>query len=59
MLAQQQAVSLRGRIVDAENARPLRRVIVAIARGDRRVRPVLTDEDGRFEIVLPRCLPRS
>ena len=44
----QQAVSVRGRVVDGENNRPLRRTIVALARGDRSKRPVLTDEDGRF-----------
>jgi CBS domain-containing protein len=52
-LAQPPAVSLRGHVVDAENERPLRRSIVSLARGDFRVRPVLTDEDGRFVIDLP------
>jgi hypothetical protein len=52
-LAQQAAVSVRGRVVDAENNRPLRRTIVSLARGDRSERPVLTDEEGRFEIQLP------
>jgi hypothetical protein len=54
-LAQQPAVSLRGQVVDAENDRPLRRAIVSLARGDDRVRPVLTDEEGRFEIELPEA----
>jgi hypothetical protein len=53
LLAQPPAVSLRGRVVDAENDRPLRRTIVSLARGDVRARPVLTDEDGRFTIDLP------
>lgn len=52
-MAQPSPVSLRGRVVDAENERPLRRSIVSLARGDLRVRPVLTDEDGRFAIDLP------
>jgi len=52
-LAQPPAVLLRGHVVDAENERPLRRSIVSLARGDLRVRPVLTDEDGRFVIDLP------
>jgi hypothetical protein len=54
-LAQQAAVSVRGRVVDAENDRPLRRTIVSLARGDRSKRPVLTDEEGRFEIELPNA----
>jgi Carboxypeptidase regulatory-like domain len=52
-MAQPPAVSLRGHVVDAENERPLRRSIVSLARGDLRVRPVLTDEDGSFVIELP------
>jgi Carboxypeptidase regulatory-like domain len=52
-LAQQAPVVLRGQVADAENARPLRRAIVSLARGDRRVRPVLTDQEGRFAIELP------
>ena len=52
MLAQQPAITLRGRIVDAENDRPLRRAIVSLAGRDRAVRPVLTNEDGRFLIEL-------
>lgn len=52
-LAQQAAVSLRGRVVDAGDDRPLRRSIVSLARSDLRVRPVLTDEEGRFAIELP------
>jgi carboxypeptidase family protein len=52
-MAQSPAVSIRGRVADVENERPLRRGIVSLARGDLRVRPVLTDEDGRFTIDLP------
>ena len=52
-MAQSPAVSIRGRVVDVGNERPLRRGIVSLARGDLRVRPVLTDEDGRFTIDLP------
>jgi hypothetical protein len=51
--AQPAPVLLRGRVVDADNDRPLRRSIVSLARGDLRVRPVLTDEDGRFSLELP------
>jgi hypothetical protein len=52
-LAQPPAASLRGRVIDAENDRPLRRSIVSLARRDAGVRPVLTDEDGRFAIDCP------
>ncbi|HKH71817.1 MAG TPA: carboxypeptidase-like regulatory domain-containing protein, partial [Vicinamibacterales bacterium] len=52
-LAQPPAASLRGRLIDAENDRPLRRSIVSLARRDAGVRPVLTDEDGRFAIECP------
>ena len=52
-IGQPPAVSLRGRVADAENELPLRRAIVSLARGDLRVRPVLTDEDGRFVVDLP------
>src|SRR5688572_2673093 len=52
-IGQPPAVSLRGRVVDAENERPLRRSLVALAHGDHRVRPVLTDEDGHFAFQLP------
>jgi len=50
--AQPAPVLLRGRVVDAENERPLRRSIVSLA-GALRVRSVLTDEEGRFAIELP------
>jgi hypothetical protein len=46
----QTMVAVRGRVVDADNIRPLRRAIVSLARRDDRVRPVLTDEEGRFQI---------
>jgi len=52
-LAQPPAVSLRGHVVDAENDRRLRRSIVSLTRRDAGVRPVLTDEDGRFAIDCP------
>ena len=51
-LAQQRVITLRGRIVDAENQRPLRRAIVSLAGRDRGLRPVLTNEDGRFLVEL-------
>ena len=53
-MAQPSAVLLRGRVVDAENDRPLRRAIVSIwLPSDDRARPVLTDEEGRFAIEVP------
>ena len=51
--AQQAAITVRGRVTDAENSRPLRRAIVSLTRPDRSQRPLLTDEEGRFEIDLP------
>src|SRR4030095_6758445 len=51
--AQQAAITVRGRVMDAENSRPLRRAIVSLTRPDRSQRPLLTDEEGRFEIDLP------
>jgi hypothetical protein len=50
VVAQSAPVTIRGRVVDAENDRPLRRAIVSMAGSGQRVRPVLTDADGRFEI---------
>jgi hypothetical protein len=51
--AQPPVASLRGRVVDNDNDRPLRRAIVSPARSDAGARAVLTDEDGRFTIDLP------
>jgi hypothetical protein len=55
--AQPAPLSLRGRVVDADNDRPLRRAMVSLARGDMRgdtrERAVLTDDEGRFAIDLP------
>src|SRR5688572_8236411 len=51
--AQPAPVSLRGRVVDADNDRPLRRAMVSLARGDVRARAVLTDDEGRFAIDVP------
>jgi len=51
-LPQPRAVSLTGRVVDADNDRPLRRAMVSVARQGVRARAVLTDEDGRFVIDL-------
>ena len=53
-MAQPSAVSMRGRVVDGDNERPLRRALVSIflPRDDDATRPVLTDEDGRFAIEL-------
>lgn len=46
---QQAAVVFRGRVLDAENDRPLRRALVTVP-GSGRARAVLTDDEGRFEI---------
>jgi hypothetical protein len=45
---------MRGRVVDGDNDRPLRRAIVSVflPRDDDATRPVLTDEDGTFAIEL-------
>lgn len=55
--AQRASVSIRGRVVDAADDRPLRRAMVSLARGDMRGdtrgRAVLTDDEGRFAIDLP------
>jgi hypothetical protein len=50
VLGQQTPSPIRGRIVADDNGRPLRRALVAPTGGDRRTRPVLTDDEGRFEI---------
>jgi hypothetical protein len=51
-LPQPRGVSLVGRVVDADNDRPLRRAMVSMARQNVQARAVLTDEDGRFAIDL-------
>src|SRR5262245_1236953 len=53
-MAQPSALLLRGRVVDSDNDRPLRRAIVSVflPREDDTTRPVLTDEDGGFAIEL-------
>jgi hypothetical protein len=47
------ASSIRGRIVADGNDRPLRRALVTLTGVDRRVSPVLTDDEGRFEMQAP------
>jgi hypothetical protein len=49
---------VRGRVIAAENDRPLRRALVALTAGDDRIRPVLTDDEGRFEIRPPDASTR-
>jgi hypothetical protein len=44
---------IRGRVVAEENDRPLRRALVEVTAGEGRIRPVLTDDQGRFEIRPP------
>jgi hypothetical protein len=48
---------IRGRIVAEGDDRPLRRALVTPAGADRGNRPVLTDDDGRFELQLPDSSP--
>ena len=48
----QQPVTLRGRVVAAENDRPLRRALITPAISAPGVSPVLTDDEGRFEIAI-------
>jgi hypothetical protein len=59
---QQPSAPIRGRVVAADNDRPLRRALISQAPSDTArpgspsdtPRPVLTDDDGRFEIALAR-----
>jgi len=51
--AQQAPVSIRGRVVAAENDVPLRRARIALERRDPRIQAVLTDEEGRFTFTVP------
>jgi protocatechuate 3,4-dioxygenase beta subunit len=44
------ADALRGRVVDATNSAPLRRVRLTVSSGDRPVDTAFTDNDGRFVI---------
>ena len=48
-MAQPAPQVIRGRVVADDNDRPLRRALVTVAG----TRPVLTDDEGRFEIVPP------
>jgi|RhiMethySRZTD1v2_1073278.scaffolds.fasta_scaffold00038_87 carboxypeptidase family protein len=51
-MAQPAPSVIRGRVVADGNDRPLRRALVALT-GPDRGRPVLTDDEGRFEIQPP------
>jgi hypothetical protein len=54
--AQEPLVVVRGRVVGAENDRPLRRALVSVAASEREGGArVLTDQDGRFEIRVPEA----
>ena len=52
-MAQPAPSVIRGRVVADGNDRPLRRALVALTGSERTVRPVLTDDEGRFEIQPP------
>lgn len=49
----QQPVTISGRIVAAENNQPLRRARISTTTGDVNNRSILTDDDGRFDAVIP------
>jgi len=57
--ADPKAVVIRGRVVAATNDAALRRVRVAVARGNERIEPVLTDDEGRFTLRLPSRAPAT
>jgi len=44
---------IRGRVVADDNDRPLRRALVTMPGAGGIARPVLTDDEGRFELQLP------
>ncbi len=52
-IAQPAPAVIRGRIVADGNERPLRRALVAVTGSKVSARPVLTDDEGRFEIQAP------
>jgi uncharacterized protein (DUF2141 family) len=56
-LAQQKPVSIRGRVVAAENGVPLRRAHVGFPTRDPRGPAWLTDDDGRFAIAIDDSTP--
>jgi hypothetical protein len=43
---------IRGRVLADDDNRPLRRALVTPAGADRNTRPVLTDDEGRFEVQV-------
>src|SRR5262249_50337753 len=49
--AQQTPVTIRGRVVAAENSQPMRRALVTPVRPARNTPPAMTDDEGRFEFV--------
>jgi hypothetical protein len=52
-MAQRDSSPIRGRIVANDNDRPLRRALVVLTGTSRPSRPVLTDDEGRFEMERP------
>src|SRR5262245_55750535 len=62
-LAQQPArlpgTFITGQVFSANSDTPLRRVRIDVSRGSWRAEPVLTGNDGRFEIDLERAGPLS
>jgi hypothetical protein len=53
VFAQLAPVSIRGRVVAAENDAALPRVRVVVSSGDQSSAPVLTDREGRFTVDVP------
>src|SRR5574342_232577 len=49
----QQPVTIHGRVVAAENERPLRGARVSLSNPADGVSAVLTDDEGRFELAIP------
>jgi protocatechuate 3,4-dioxygenase beta subunit len=53
------AVTIRGRVVDAENGGVLRRARIALVAGDRQLDSVFTDDDGRFAATAAAAAPAT
>jgi len=52
-VAAQQPVTISGRVVAADNSQPLRRARISLSAGELEGRSILTDDDGRFDTVVP------
>jgi len=49
----QQPVTISGHVVAADNSQPLRRARISTTTGEPDTRSILTDDDGRFDAVVP------